>query len=62
MRSMKSSFWPNFGLTVRSGVSPPAGHIDVLEPDPALEPDADVPRLAIVLPVVPAGIAPAAPG
>src|SRR4051812_10750394 len=28
------------------------GHIDVLEADPALQPDADVTRLAIVLPVV----------
>ena len=28
------------------------GHIDVLQPDAARQPDADVPRLAIVLPVV----------
>ena len=25
IRSIKSSFWPNFALTVRSGTSPPAG-------------------------------------
>src|SRR5690348_8867281 len=31
-------------------------NVDVLEPDAALEPDADMPRLAIVLPVVPAGV------
>ena len=31
-------------------------HVDILQPDPAFEPDADVPRFAIVLPVVLAGI------
>ena len=62
MRSMKSSFWPNLGLTVAVGHVAAGRNIDVLEPDPALEPGADVARLAIVLPVVPARIAPAAPG
>ena len=52
---MKSSFWPNLGLTLAVGDVAAGGDIDILEPDAALEPDADVARLAIVLPVVAAG-------
>ena len=49
---MKSSFWPNLGLSVAVGDVAAGRDIDILEPDPAFEPHADVPRLAIVLPVV----------
>ena len=59
---MKSSFWPNFGFCVPVGNVAAGGHIDVLEPNPAVEPHADVARFAIVLPVVLAGIRRAAPG
>ena len=52
MRSMKSSFCPNLGLTRAVGRVAAGRDIDVLEPDAAVEADADVPRLAIVLPVV----------
>ena len=52
IRSRKSSFWPNFGLTVAVGNVAAGGHIDILQPDAAVEPHADMPRLAIGLPVV----------
>ena len=44
------------GIEVRSGMSPPAGNIDILKPDAAVEPGADMARLAVVLPVVAAAV------
>ena len=54
---MKSSFWPNLGLSVAVGNVAAGGHIDILEPDAAVEPDADMARLAIGLPVEPVVLA-----
>ena len=47
---------PELGVERAVGDVAAGGHIDILEPDPAFEPRADVPRLAIVLPVVAAGL------
>ena len=57
IRSMKSSFWPNLGFSVAVGNVAAGGDVDVLEPDPAVEPDADMARLAIGLPVEPVVLA-----
>ena len=54
---MKSSFWPNLGLSVAVGNVAARGHVDVLQPDPAIEPDADMARLAVRLPVEPVVLA-----
>src|SRR5258705_4780060 len=50
-------FLPKFRILVAIGNVAARGHVDVFEPDSAIEPNTDVTRLAIVLPVVAARIA-----
>ena len=61
IRSIKSSFWPNLGLRRAVGNVAAGRDIDILQPDAAIEPGADMARLAIVLPVVTAADHAAAP-
>ena len=57
IRSMKSSFCPNFGIDRAVGDVAAGRNVDVFEPEAAGQADADMARLAIVLPVVAAGLA-----
>ena len=51
---------PELRIDLAIGNIAAGGHIDILDPDPAVEPDADMARLAIVLPVVAALVVQAA--
>src|SRR3546814_17439953 len=48
----KRQLLPELGVGLEVGCLAPGGDVDVLEPDSAIEQRADMPRLALVLPVL----------
>src|SRR3546814_2744072 len=48
----KRQLLPELGVGLEVGCLAPGGDVDVLDPDSAIEQRADMPRLAIVLPVM----------